>query len=232
MTAIKTWHVECISSGSMTDLQHTAITSCSSCPCGQAAGVRYGGRCPLVDRKRRRDETLALEGQPIQTVWFIKRGTVVLSRCGPDGVDRPRLVRGPGSFIGLEVLVRPTYADSVRTTEPTIVCGISRDGLDAWLGPKGTPARMALEQTLVATADDRPRAAGADGTALERVARWILDDLNAGCRVPRHVVATLLGMVPETLSRSLAQLHDEGMIDLTRRTITVTDRPRLEALAR
>ncbi len=185
----------------------------------------------MVDRKRRRDETLALEGQVIQTVWFIKRGTVVLSRCGPDGVDRPRLVRGPGTFIGLEVLVRSTYADSVRTTEPTIVCGVSRDGLDGWLGPKGTPSRMALEQTLIATADDRPRAAGADGTAIARVARWILDDAAANCRVPRQVIAALLGMVPETLSRSLAHLHDEKMIELTRRTISVTDRARLETVA-
>jgi CRP-like cAMP-binding protein len=211
--------------------QPTAITSCSTCPCGQAAGVGYGGRCPLVDRRRARDEILALEGDVIHTVWFIKRGTVVLSRCGGDGVDRPRLVRGPGTFIGLEVLVRPTYADSARTTEPTIVCAIGRDGLDSWLGPKGTPARMALEQTLLATADDRPRAAGADGTALERVARWILDDGSAGGRVPRKVIAALLGIVPETLSRSLAHLHDEGMIALTRSTITITDRPRLETLS-
>ncbi len=211
--------------------QLTTVTSCSSCPCGQAAAVRWGGRCPLVDRKRQRDETLALEGQPIETVWFVKRGTVVLSRSGADGVDRPRLVRGPGSFLGLEVLVRTTHADTIRTTEPTVVCGISRDSLESWLGPKGTPARMALEQTLLATADDRPRAAGADGTALERVARWILDDVTGQCRVPRRVVANLLGMVPETLSRALAYFHDEGLIELTRRSITVRDRQRLEALA-
>jgi CRP-like cAMP-binding protein len=140
-------------------------------------------------------------------------------------------VRGPGSFIGLEVLVRPTHADTVRTTEPTIVCGISRESLDAWLGPRGAPARMALEQTLLATADDRPRAAGADGTALERVARWILDESNSGVHVPRRVVASLLGMVPETLSRSLADLHARELIVVTRRSITIRDRARLEAAA-
>lgn len=208
-----------------------AITSCSSCPCGQAAGVRSGGRCPFIDRRRQRDEILALEGQPIETAWFIKRGTVVLSRAGADGVDRPRLVRGPGSFVGLEALVRRTHPDTVRTTEPTIVCGISRDALDAWLGPRGTPARMALEQTLNATADDRPRAAGADGTALERVARWILDDDGTGSRVPRRIIASLLGMTPETLSRSLAFLRDEQLIAVTRRSITVSDRGRLASFA-
>lgn len=193
--------------------------------------MRWGGRCPLIDRKRPPDETIALEGQPIETVWFLKRGTVVFSRVGPDGGERPRLVRGPGTFIGLEVLVRRTHADTVRTTEPTIVCGIGRESLDAWIGPRGTPARMALEQTLIATADDRPRAAGADGTALERVARWILDDATTGYRVSRRVVASLLGMVPETLSRALAELHEQDLIELSRRSITILDRARLEALA-
>lgn len=210
--------------------QPNAITSCSSCPAGQAAAVRWGGRCPLIDRKRQRDETLALEGDPIETVWFIKRGTLILSRMGPDGVERPRVVRGPGSFVGLEVLVRCTHPDTVRTAEPTIVCGISRESLDSWLGPRGTPARMALEQTLIATAGDRPRSAGADGTALERVARWILDS-SAGCRVPRRVVASLIGMVPETLSRTLAYLHGQHLIEVTRHSIVIVDRARLEALA-
>lgn len=216
----------------MREAQPGAVTSCSSCPCGQAAGPRRGGRCPLVERRRARGETLALEGQPIETVWFLARGTVIYSRVGPDGIERPRLVRGPGTFIGLEVLVRPTHADTIRTTEPVVVCGIGRESLDAWLGPRGTPARMALEQTLLATADDRPRAAGADGTALERVARWILDDAATACQVPRRVIASLIGMVPETLSRALAQLHDRELIELSRTRIRVRDRVGLEALAR
>ncbi len=209
-----------------------AIASCSSCPCGKAAGVRYGGRCPLVDRKRGRDELLALEGEAAHTVWFIKRGTVVLSRSAADGVDRPRAVRGPGSFVGLEALIRTSYSDSARTSEPSVVCGIAREGLDAWFGPKGTPVRMALEQTLIADADDRPRAAAADGTATQRVARWLLAEASDTSHVPRQVTAALLGIVPETLSRALARLHDDGAIVVTRQSVTVRDRARLDELAR
>lgn len=194
--------------------------------------MRYGGRCPLVDRRRGKDELIALEGEPAHTVWFVKRGTLVLSRSGPDGEERPRLVRGPGSFVGLEALVRPTYADTVRTTEPAVLCGISREAIDAWFGPRGTPVRMALEQTMAADAGDRPRAAAADGTATQRVARWLLDDESGQGSVPRQVTAALLGIVPETLSRALARLHDEGAIELTRRSVTVRDRALLAARAR
>ncbi|MCA9677191.1 MAG: Crp/Fnr family transcriptional regulator [Kofleriaceae bacterium] len=209
------------------------ITSCCSCPCGSAAGVRYGGRCPLIDRKRRRDEAICLEGEPAHTVWFVKRGAVLLSRSGADGVERPRAVRSAGTFVGLEALVQGTYADSVRATEPTVLCGATRDTIDTWLGPVGTPARMALEQVLRATTHDAPRGAGVDGSATQRVARWLLDDQDGeSAHVSRQVLASLLGMVPETLSRALARLRDDGAIDLTRTSVTVKDWARLEAEAR
>jgi len=207
-----------------------AITSCSSCPCGRAAGVPFGGRCPLVDRRRGRDELVCLEGEPASTVWFVKRGAVLLSRGGV-GADRPRAIRGPGAFVGLEALVRSTYADSARTSEPSVLCAITRDDVDRWFGPTGTPARMALEQTLRVAAEDPIRPAAVDGSASQRVARWLLDEADHTPQVQRHVLAALLGMTPETLSRALARLRDDGAIELTRRLVEIRDRPRLERRA-
>lgn len=211
-----------------------AIVSCAACPCGNAAGVRFGGRCPLIDRRRAAGEVVCLEGEPGETVWFIKRGAVLLSRSGPDGVERPRAVRAPGAFVGVEALATGTYADSARTTAPTVLCTATRDAIDRWLGPVGTPARMMLQQVLLATTRETPRAASADGSAPRRVARWLLDAHDApdgGPAMPRHVMASLLGMVPETLSRALARLRDDGAVALTRRSVTITDAARLEALA-
>jgi CRP/FNR family transcriptional regulator len=207
------------------------IVSCASCPCGRAAGVSFGGRCPLVDRRHRAGATVHLEGDVGATVWFVKRGAVLLARSGPDGVERPRAVRGPGAFVGLEALTAGRYADTARTTEPTTLCGTTRDRFDRWLGPVGTPARMVLEQLLAVAGQEPTRGAGADGPAVRRVAGWLLEPRDQP-DVPRHVLACLLGMVPETLSRALASLRDAGAIELTRRSLTVLDRSRLEALAR
>jgi CRP-like cAMP-binding protein len=223
------WHA----SGILTAVMNApAITSCATCPAGRAAGVRYGGRCPLVDRKRPRGATICLEGEPASTIWLVKRGTVVLSRTHADGQERPRAVRAAGSFVGLEALVRPTYADTARTTEASVLCGTTREAFDGWLGPAGTPVRMALELLLATVVAEDPRPAAPDGPATRRVARFLLDAGDGEApQVPRQVLAALLGMVPETLSRALARLRDAGTIELTRRRVSITDRSRLEALS-
>jgi CRP-like cAMP-binding protein len=65
-----------------------------------------------------------------------------------------------------------------------------------------------------------------------RVAAWLLDaapgEMGA---LPRHVVAELLGMQPETLSRALAALAEAGAIEVTRRRIDVRDHAALEDAA-
>jgi CRP/FNR family transcriptional regulator len=207
----------------------TTITSCASCPVGRAAGVGTGGRCPFVNRSHAAGTRLYVEGEVARTVWFVKRGTVLLSRRGCDGDERPRAVRGVGNFIGLEAAVQPCYADSARTTEATVLCGIVKGDLDRWLGPRDAPARVALEQQLFSECRDTPRTTRAHGTARQRIARLLLDDVAP--HIERQDLAQLLGMVPETLSRALAALRDAGAIELTRRTIKVRSRQRLESLA-
>jgi CRP-like cAMP-binding protein len=195
-----------------------------TCSMGRASGVGRGGRCPLGIRHRSAGENLYLEGQPAASVWYIKSGTVALLRDLPGG-EGVRAIRREGSLVGIEAVTCATYLDTARALTDLSVCGLSRAGLDNWLGP-AAPARALLEQTVRDLVLDAPRGAGPDGSATRRVARWILDAGTAPA-VPRRMVASMLGMVPETLSRALAELRRCGAIETTRRTITVRDRDRL-----
>ena len=191
--------------------------------------------CPFVDRTRAAGELIYLEGEPAQQVWFVKQGTIALLRKGGENhaEGRVRAVRFAGSFIGLETLVTDRYLDSARATTNVILCGTTRAGLESWLGPRDTPARTALELTLRAQCWELPQRAPPDGSAVERVAAWLCEEGQRGATLtlPRHVIADLLGMRPETLSRAIATLADRGVIAATRSEIAILDGTRLGALA-
>jgi CRP-like cAMP-binding protein len=194
------------------------------------SGEPAGGTCPFEEAFVDRGAEVCVAGQPATHVWFVKRGALVLAR-GQPGADRVSAVRRSGSFVGLEALIGPTYVETARVTSPAILCGARLEVIDAWLGPPGAPARVALTQTLRAMYDVAPRAASPDGSAQQRVARWLLDEADRGRDpgVPRRYIADLLGIVPETLSRALARLAAAGAIAVTRRDVRIVD---VEALRR
>lgn len=209
-----------------------AIVCCETCPVGKASGP---GRCPFSDRRWQPGELVQLEGAPADSVGFVMRGAVVLARATDAGGEIVHAVRSVGDFIGLEALVRPTYLDTARAITTTTVCRAPREVVGDWLGAEGTPARLALEQTLRTSSADIPRGARPDGRAVARVARWIMAEEHAsngnGQQIPRRIVAGLLGMAPETLSRALAELARKNAIHLTRRSIKIKEPDALEAAA-
>ncbi len=211
------------------------VTSCGTCPVGAASGIGRGGRCPMVDRRRRAGACLYVAGESVERIWFLKRGTVVLSRPADDrhGEAVVWAVRGPGAILGAEGFVRTTYADSARAVDEVVVCGAPRSEMASWLATHPEAARAVLDCVLHAMSADAPRRAGADGSAVQRVARWILEETKTPRKaaLPRAVVAELLGIKPETLSRTLATLSLRGAISVTRRSITVKDAAALEEAA-
>lgn len=72
----------------------------------------------------------------------------------------------------------------------------------------------------------------------ERVARFLLDQSGEGGQrtdsilfpAPKHVLASRLGMVPESLSRAMRDLAEAGYIEIGKRQVKVLDRQRLAAL--
>lgn len=213
----------------------SGIGACATCPIGAASGVGHGGRCPLVDRRRRAGAYLYMEGGAAEKVWFVKGGRVVLTREGDErrGEGIAWAVRGPGALLGAEALVRPSYVDSARAVTDTTVCTVSRDALAQWIAAREGAARAVLELVLLAQSVDAPRRSGSDGNAVRRVAAFLLEDpRGTSSELPRRVIAGFLGMLPETLSRALRVLADRGVIETTRRTVRITDRAALEEAAR
>lgn len=188
-----------------------------------------------MPQRYRPGERICEEGAPADWAWFVKRGLAIVSRGagGRRAVEAASHVVSPGGLVGLEALVSPVYAATARAAGDATLCVISRGNLDAWLGARGSPARAILEQIAGGRSLGAPRAASPDGTAVARVARWLLGIARDGVAPPleRRVVASLLGMAPETLSRALAKLKRAGGVTISGRHLRIRQRPLLESLA-
>lgn len=200
----------------------TTPARCYTCPLGIASGVNEHGACPFAPRQREAGARLYVEGEAADRVWYIVSGYVALSR-EEGGVTWA--VRRDGEMLGAEALVSETYRDSAVSLTATTLCSATRDTLDRWLGPATAPARTMLQLALRSRCHESPRRSGADGSATRRVARWLLDEAPGqhDPPIPRKVMAALLGMLPETLSRALARLREMGAIRATRKDIRVID---------
>ncbi len=186
----------------------------------------------MSDRTLRPGAVLYLEGEAVEHVWYVKRGVVSLSRAidGRGASTAVWALRRAGSMIGLESLVGPAYLDTARAVGEVAVCSATPEAVRAWVATRPEAAMAVIGCTLEGQRNDGPRRSGADGTASTRVASWLLGRTESK-PVPRRVVADLLGMEPETLSRTLKALAAKHLVRVTRTSIEIIDRAGLERVS-
>jgi CRP-like cAMP-binding protein len=172
--------------------------------------------------------TLYIEGAAAERVWYVMDGVIALSRDVGDrrGSGVPWATRRAGSLLGNESFVQDEYADTAVALTNVTVCSAERGSFQRW-ATEGTPAaaRAVMDLVIRTHCDTGPRPSTSEGTASRRVARWLADECRGGVapKIPRSVVAGLLGMLPETLSRALAALASRGAIEVSRKEIRVID---------
>jgi CRP-like cAMP-binding protein len=212
-------------------LSNAPVTDCNTCSLGVAS---QGGRCRLTPTTREAGSTICAQGERPRTVYFIKEGFVSLSSVSPKGSELLLSLRGPSSLLCTEAMTDEASPFEVRALSRVKICGIGGDALSQWVGPDRSAARVVLDLLLGESRQQRNEVNWRQGDCLSRVARFALaharflaDRPNA---VRKQVVARLLGMRPETLSRCLTKLETDGMLDATR-GVRVLDARRLASLA-
>jgi CRP-like cAMP-binding protein len=206
------------------------VTDCSTC----GLGIASGGRCRFTPSTRESGASLCAQGERPRTVYFVKEGFVALSAVSPKGAELVLTLRGPTSMLCTEAISNEPSAYEVRALSRVKLCGISGEALAQWVGPERSPARVILDLLLAESRMQRDEVNFRQGDCMSRVARFALahakflaDRPNA---VRKQVVARLLGMRPETLSRCLTRLEQDGVLDASR-GVKVIDQRRLAAIA-
>lgn len=199
-------------------------------------GALASGRCPFTQVRHKAGTLLCNQGVVHSSVYFIREGLVSLSTLNRDGTEQGFALRGPRALLFAECLKGEPAMFEVRTLTEGRFCALERSQAWGWLGPEGSPARTVLGLVLDSFLDHQRDLNRNSGDCLARVARFALEfaRMAGNGRSPlgqKQLVARLLGMRPETLSRCLRILQDDGLIE-ARAEVKVLNAAKLRVVAR
>ncbi|WP_298138544.1 Crp/Fnr family transcriptional regulator [Acidiferrobacter sp.] len=194
----------------------------------------------LLAHARRRSlkayETLFSEGDKAAAFYFIVEGSVRLYRLSPQGDEKVIEILMAGQTFGEAVVFLgghyPVYAAALADT--VLIEIPTNDFVRVLKENSGMALRMlaALSMRLHQLINDVQ--ALTLETAGQRVAGYLLAQCPEGAaaadihiQVHKNIVASRLGVKPETFSRVLATLREQGLITVAGNDIHIADRARL-----
>jgi CRP/FNR family transcriptional activator FtrB len=182
---------------------------------------------------------LAHAGERPHFLHVLVEGQVEFFSASHDRETTLSLLSPPAAFIVADVILDELYLKSARTLRSAVVVLIPAEACRDVFNQDPAFARSVVAELAI-----RYRGLVKDlknqrlRTGLERLANWILAyDAQVGrpghFRLPieKRVLASLLGMRPENLSRSFAELAELG-VKLEGATLRITDMGKLMAFAK
>ncbi len=183
---------------------------------------RLGAACRVLDLARHR--SLYSAGQPIREAHFLASGSIKRFALLSDKAEKVLELIRPGQILALSELFSATdYASFAETVEPSIVIAIAADVLREVVARDAPLCKRLLEamaQSHYASEFEVLR--HHSHLVTQRVLDYLLSlagdqrgmagqtTVRLGAR--KNLIASRLGIAPETFSRTLRKLSDDGII--------------------
>ncbi len=191
------------------------------------------------EREYPKNSVILFEDDPGDALYIVSSGQVKVVLIGEDGREVILSVLSDGDFFGEMSLIddEPRSAHVIAMRDSRLLV-LRRDDFQAQIQQHPSVALKVLKVLV-----QRLRRADAKIGGLVlldvngRVARLLLDlaDESGGPKITRrlthHTIAQMIGSSRETVSRAMRELVERGLIDVTRREITIRDRDGLSGLA-
>jgi CRP-like cAMP-binding protein len=164
-----------------------------------------------------------------EEIVFVVRGRLLRSAIDEHGQDMMSLLEQTGSVIGIERLRGIVVPYQLWAITDVHYESFAIEPITRWIDGLGAEARSLIASALDAAGASLRERTVLHTRVLARLAKFVLDaaDHDGTLRLPRFVIARILSMRPETLSRALKELQERGAIALKPR-LRVIDRQALE----
>jgi len=190
-------------------------------------------------REHQRGELLFSDGEEAEGFFIVLDGKVKVYKLSPEGKERIlHIIQPGGTFAEAAIFgdgLYPAYAEPLQTSK---LLFLPKEGFLELLMKNGKMAvnmiaglskflRQFANQIEDLTFKDVP----------SRLARYLINLSQGGTRttvvlpISKSQLASNLGTVSETLSRTLRKLSDDDMISVSGKTFEILDFDRLEDLA-
>jgi CRP/FNR family cyclic AMP-dependent transcriptional regulator len=196
-------------------------------------------RRALREKSYPKGSVILFEDDPGDALYTVVTGQVKVVRIGEDGREVILSILGAGDFFGEMSLIddQPRSAHVIALHDATLLV-LRREDFQRCLAELPSVALgllKALSRRLRRADDKIGELVLLDVNG--RVSRVLLElaDESDGVTVSRtvthHTIAQMIGSSRETVSRTMRELADRGLIEVTRKAISIRDRAALEAVA-
>jgi CRP/FNR family transcriptional regulator, dissimilatory nitrate respiration regulator len=183
---------------------------------------------------------LVAAGEVAGAFFLVASGSAKLSLYAPNGDEKVLELLGPGRSFAEALLFAeaPRYPVTAVTLEDSVVLRVPAEGFRALLHENNAACfRMLAHLAARLHSQVREIEALTLENARQRLIRFlatrvVLDDSGAAVArlsEPRAVIASHLGVQPETLSRLIKTLIDEDLVETNGRDLVIADMERLLA---
>ena len=193
-----------------------------------------------IDKTFQRGQTVFTEGQPADGFYVVLTGRVKIFKLSSEGKEQILHLFGPGEPFGeVPVFEGRRFPANAATLEDSRMCFIPRQAFVDLI--KSNPS-LAINMLAVLSRRLRRFTDLVEDLSLKevpgRLAAHLLY-LSQGAEgaqevkldIPKNLLAAMLGTIPETLSRILSRMSQQGLIQIDGPRIRITDRRGLQELA-
>lgn len=191
------------------------------------------------ERAYPRNSVILFEDDPGDALYVVAQGQVKVVLIGEDGREVILSVLGPGEFFGEMALIddEPRSAHVIAMEDSSLLVLRREDFQGILRQSPGIGLALLRELSRRLRRVDEKVGSLVLLDVNGRVAQLLLDlaDEESGDRITRrlthHTIAQMIGSSRETVSRTMRELVDKGLIQVSRRDILIRDRTGLETAA-
>lgn len=189
----------------------------------------------------RKGDHLFHSGDRLDVLHMVKSGAVKTYMTSRKGKEHVVTFYMPGDVVGVDALARGVHESSGVALETSALCTAPVARLEK-LVPRFSPDwlfRLAAEEVMrehrsvlvLGKRSAQARLAAFLITISERYEARGYSPREFSLSMPRRDIGSYLGMSIETVSRTLARMQDDGLLQVSRRRVTIRDSANLNALA-